>query len=94
MLGNVVDLVKIPPKSMMLLMGLGQLLRIPAKRRLGHLQVPLQHLHFSAQLCEKSDELRNRLRKKPTQQKTKRVRTNMRSLKGVEILRLPSHLLV
>ena len=49
-LGNIADLVKFPLESMSLFTGLSQLLCIPTKSRLDHLQVLLQRLHLSAQL--------------------------------------------
>ena len=77
----------------MLFAGLGQLLDILAKVRLGHLQVSLLCLHLFPQLYKKGDKLRNRLREKSTPRENKKVRTDARGLKGGEILCLPSHLL-
>ena len=74
-------------------MGLGQLLDILAEVRLGRLQVSLQHLHLFTQLCKKGDKLRNRLGKKSTPRENKKVHTDVRGLKGGEILCLLSRLL-
>ena len=63
---------KFPLESTSLLKGLGQHLRIPAKRRLGRLQVPLQRLHLSAQLWKKGDKLTSKLKEETNMTKNRK----------------------
>ena len=88
------DLAKLPFESTSLFKGLGQRLRILAKRRLGRLQVSLQRFHLSTQLWKKDDKFRIKLKEETNTSKAEKVLTEAGVLEDRESLRLPSHLLM